>query len=149
MAFVWTDNLAVGHARIDSEHRALIAIINRLEAAIAAGVDHDALGSILCDLSEYCAHHFDHEEQEMMRCRYGGYRRHKTQHDDLIQRLSELVYRFEARRAGLSGDTLAFLTGWLTDHILVEDRKLSAVLDAAPMAAGSGITLGAPPATRR
>ena len=133
MIFAWSDKLSVGHPLIDAEHRCLIEIINRLAHALSEGFASEIIGVILCDLSEYCAHHFEHEEREMMRLRYSDYPRHKAQHDIFIQQLSELVYRFESQQQGLSRDTLALLTSWLTEHITVEDRKLARLLtdDAA------------------
>ena len=128
MIYEWSDSLAVGHPQIDAEHRCLIAIINRLAAAISDEVDDDLVGTTLCELSAYTSSHFEHEEREMQRLYYSGYLRHKGQHEAFIQRLSDLVFSFEVRNEGLKRETLAMLTEWLIEHIGIEDRKLVQVL---------------------
>lgn len=128
MVFEWNESLSVDHASLDAEHRCLIEIINRLDRAVTEGSDPETIGLILCDLSEYCAEHFDHEEREMIRLRYGEYGWHKSLHDGLMQKLSELVFRFEVHQESLPADLLAFLGEWLTGHITVEDKKLARML---------------------
>ncbi|CAK0750153.1 putative Bacteriohemerythrin [Azospirillaceae bacterium] len=124
MTIRWNDSMSVGHPQIDSEHKRLIDMLNRLRVAVDMGYGEELIEIILCDLSEYCCYHFSHEEREMMQLRYSDYLRHKSLHDTLISKLDSLVYKFEAHREKISLEVIDFLGDWLFNHILIEDRKL-------------------------
>lgn len=125
---VWDDSLAVGNAVIDQEHHVLLGIFNQLQGAILDGSGATAIGPVLCALSDYIGVHFDHEEHLMLRHGYVGYAGHKARHDDLLQGLSRLIYRFEMGEQQVTLDTLDFLREWLTVHIRQEDAKLADAL---------------------
>lgn len=128
MDMVWDGSLAVGNAVIDQEHRTLFGIFSQLQGAILDGSGGSAIGPILCALSDYIGVHFDHEEHLMLRYGYAGYAGHKAQHDDLLQGLSQLIYRFEMGEQQVTLDTLDFLHTWLSVHIRQEDLKLATAL---------------------
>lgn len=125
---VWDDSLAVGNAVIDQEHRILVDIFNQLQGAILGGRGATAIGPILCALSDYIGIHFDHEEHLMLRHGYAGYAGHKARHDELLQELSLLIYRFEMGERQVTLDTMDFLHKWLTVHLRQEDFKLADAL---------------------
>ena len=120
----WNQSYSVGVAIFDDEHKKLIAIINQLHEAITAGVDKLALQRISDNLVEYTLMHFRHEEMYFDDWAYPAATEHVAIHAALRQKV------FEYRKQILEKDThelaeelAAFLRDWLTQHILVEDRK--------------------------
>lgn len=120
----WSDRFSIGVAIFDDEHKKLIAIINRLYEAISEGIAEDKLKHISDDLVEYTLMHFRHEEMYFDDWCYPEAKAHAALH----ARLREQVFNFRrqiqeenSRELGLG--MMEFLRKWLSEHILVEDRK--------------------------
>lgn len=123
----WTDELTVGNATIDSDHRRLISLINRLDAAIVSGEEPATLGSILDELATCTKAHFSREECLMQRIRYPEFNSHKSQHDGLLSDLTKIQRTFHSGELPLSERTSAFLSKWLILHICTSDIALGQV----------------------
>jgi hemerythrin len=130
MAFMeWTKDYSVRVAIFDDEHRKLIAIINQLHAAFAAGVDKPALQTISDNLVEYTLMHFRHEEMYFDDWAYPHAAEHIAAHTKLRQQVFE--YRkqiMEKESEDLAQEMAQFLRDWLLHHIMVEDRKYGTFL---------------------
>ncbi len=130
MSFMeWSDRYSVGVAVFDDEHKKLIAIINELYEAVAAGVDKLALQRVSDKLVEYTLMHFRHEETYFDDWGYPHAAAHIAYHTKLRQQV------FEYRRKILEEDSktlalemLDFLRDWLSKHIMTEDRRYGAFL---------------------
>ncbi len=77
--FTWTANMSVGSETIDSDHRALIELINRV-GDIATGKGSAEIGDVLDGLIAYIEFHFAYEEKMMMAAGYAGVERHAAEH---------------------------------------------------------------------
>ena len=132
MSFMeWTDKFSVGVAMFDGEHRKLIGMINDLYDGIAAGAGEAALRRVSDDLVEYAFMHFRHEEMYFDDAAYPHAEEHAATHADF----KRLVFEYRDRigrddNAELAVEMLKFLRGWLAHHILVEDKKYGAHLNA-------------------
>jgi hemerythrin len=120
----WDKSYSVGVAIFDDEHKKLIAIINDLYDAIAAGADRIALRSIADRLIEYAIMHLQHEELYFNDWAYPDAEKHTAMHNAMKQ----LVFSYRARieegdPPELAREMLEYLRNWLTQHIMVEDRK--------------------------
>lgn len=128
----WQPALETGQARIDEEHRALVAALNRLHEAVDQGTDRAEVERILAFLRDYTVTHFATEEELMLRHRYPGTSAHFAAHADLVLRLSDLLAEHRASRSGAPAGALegllAFLEAWLVEHILRQDQDLGAFL---------------------
>jgi hemerythrin len=120
----WSDRFSIGVAVFDDEHKKLIAIINSLHEALSSGIADADLRRISDNLVEYTLMHFRHEEMYFDDWAYPDAEAHMALH----ARLREQV--FNARRQiqeknprELGLDLMEFLRQWLSEHILVEDRK--------------------------
>lgn len=125
----WNKGYSVGVAIFDEEHKKLIAIINQLQTAIAAGVDKLALQRISDSLVEYTLMHFRHEEMYFDDWAYPEAAEHIAIHAELRRQVFE--YRkqiMEKDSAVLAEELVQFLSDWLTEHILVDDRKYGTFL---------------------
>lgn len=120
----WSDRFSIGVAVFDDEHKKLIAIINSLHEALSSGIADADLKRISDNLVEYTLMHFRHEEMYFDDWAYPEAEAHTALHS----RLREQVFNFRrqiqeknSRELGL--DMMEFLRQWLSEHILVEDRK--------------------------
>lgn len=125
----WSDDLSVGIADIDKDHKKLLILLNQLFAAGLAGVGEEVLDNTLKELEEYTHYHFNREEELLARYEYPSLEPHKFQHQKLIKQLQEYseLARTQAD-SGLSADVMSFLRGWLINHIKEHDHQYASYL---------------------
>jgi hemerythrin len=122
MALVsWTDGMSVGIAKIDSEHRGLIDIINQLHSEMLAGKSKDAMRAILDRLIAYTKTHFATEEMLFRTHGYPQAVEHMEEHASLTQKALVLQADLKVGKVVISAPVLDFLRNWLTSHILKDD----------------------------
>ena len=122
----WSPKLSVGVDSIDSQHQALVGIVNRLNDAMCAGKSADVMGRLLDELITYTAGHFAHEESIMRKHAYPGFAAHKKQHDELVHTALDLQTKFKAGQTRIGIEVMRFLRTWLSEHIQGTDRELGA-----------------------
>ncbi|MGA3016355.1 MAG: bacteriohemerythrin [Bryobacteraceae bacterium] len=128
--FPWKDTYNVGIAQIDSQHRALVKLINDLHSAMQAGKAREVLGSIIDELISYTGRHFN-DEEAMLRMRgYSKLAAHHAIHQDLTRQVVELRDKFRASKLALSVEVMQFLKNWLASHILTHDQAYAKELSA-------------------
>jgi methyl-accepting chemotaxis protein len=121
---VWSDRLSVGIDILDSEHKNLISMVNRLYEGMLAGKNAAGLGNVLDGLIAYTASHFKREEEFFAKTGYPESLPHKKEHDELTRRVVDVQAKFSAGVSNtLSLEVLAFLKNWLASHIQGSDRK--------------------------
>jgi hemerythrin len=126
----WRDEYCTGDVRIDHEHQVLFALVNDLEAAIAAAAPPAQLQAILTTMAAHTVEHFDHEEALMQARDYPGYRRHKQVHDNLLAKVTALLASFNQPEVVVTQALTAFLKEWLAHHIQGEDQTMIRFLRA-------------------
>lgn len=119
----WTSRLAIGINSIDDQHKELVRLINQLHSAMKnqSGV-HEA-SRILDKLTDYTVFHFKFEEDAFDKYGYAEVEQHKAKHKKLVTQIMDFKADLNAGRAGISMDLMLFLTKWLKEHILSEDKK--------------------------
>ncbi len=116
----WTEEMSVGVAELDDDHRRLIAMLATVDGGPGGG---DPLAP-LHDLVEYCRGHFAREEAYMATIGYPGLAAHQRQHDALTQDVVEsLLDQSGEPDPELPRKLGAFLRLWIETHILNADRK--------------------------
>jgi hemerythrin len=126
----WSEKYSVNIAEIDGQHKKLISILNQLADAMTVGKGPEVLDTVLKALVDYTAYHFSTEEQLFQKHGYTAYDEHKKQHDDLTARVKKLQEDFEGGNWMLTIEVLKFLSTWLSEHILGEDRKYGPYLNS-------------------
>ncbi len=121
----WKNDYDIGETRIDIQHRHLVSLINMFHASVSAHIEDQVLGSIMDELGMYALVHFSYEEKWMEEVGYPGLAEHKRLHIDLRQQLDKWRDKYNLRQTHRSGELYKFLHGWLMDHVLVEDLKLT------------------------
>lgn len=128
----WSDEFCMGIKDIDSDHKEMFDMINRLYLATKQGKGSEEVGNVLAFLEGYVQDHFSREEEYMDRYHYPGTDAHKSKHRDFISEF--LRVRDEFNR----DDTASYLSlliegwlySWLDDHFIHDDKALGKFLKA-------------------
>jgi len=132
----WRQDLAIGVASIDAQHRELFARIAAFEVALEHA-EPIAVSETFGFLRAYAATHFADEEALMRETAYPGLEDHVAQHREFAARLDALVRDLQesGRRAFVGLRAKNWITVWLLDHVGVTDQALGAHLRVARGAA--------------
>jgi hemerythrin-like metal-binding protein len=125
---LWKDFYSVGEPVLDSQHKQIIELINRLYAAVREGTENRVSKEVLERLTQYTLNHFHQEEELMKQSGYPGSEAHKARHAEMKQRTLDLRTHLSLVTAR---DVLHFLKTWWTEHIQREDKKYATHLRAA------------------
>lgn len=139
--FVWSELFETGVKLIDSQHQALVDLVNQLgELVMQARPEH--AGDVLQRLKDYASFHFSAEEAWSVE--HGQPPEALAAHQDQHQNYLSQVLTFAEGWAGgdpVQGEALhRFLSAWLVAHILGEDRNMVRRLSQLP-----GSRLSPPP----
>jgi len=127
---LWTNLYHTSIKAIDTQHQWMMELINRLLSALERGTDPQSTVRVLMSLVQYAKQHFAEEEELMRASKYPGYARHKSLHDQHLRKLADEVLRLNDGRPVDISAFRNFLKAWLIDHILQEDKKISAHVKA-------------------
>jgi hemerythrin len=126
----WRDEYAVNIQRIDHHHRNLIARANTVFDSVAQHLDKDQTRIAFGDLVDYARFHFMEEEQLLERHDAPGLKAHRAKHERLLEQLTELQGHYQNGAAESPVDLSAQLREWVVGHILADDRRTAAMLNA-------------------
>jgi hemerythrin len=134
MSLIWTKQLSVGNATLDSEHKNLIGMIDTIEYVIHAR-DSFALLHLFNRFKE-CAHiHFTNEEQFAREIQF-PFAEHNLSHryfyQELQHTIGELEIRFGSWVEYVWDYYDQFLREWLVEHIVKEDMLMKPLLQTYP-----------------
>ncbi len=120
----WNSEFNLGIEEIDSEHRALVALINALHDAMSAGAARADIIEGITGIYALVSEHFTREEAFMRESRYMAYAEHKEDHEVLLDDLREILDAIrsggEYAEARLSAD----LQYWFSEHFRTHDARL-------------------------
>ncbi|MGB9133103.1 MAG: bacteriohemerythrin [Methanosarcina sp.] len=119
----WTDTFSVKVAEIDTQHKKLVEMINKLYEAMKVGKSKDVMGEILNNLISYTATHFKTEEKYFDLYSYPEKETHKTEHKEFVETVTKFKNDFDSGNATISIELMNFLRDWLTKHINGTDKK--------------------------
>lgn len=122
----WSSEFEIGDKEIDDEHRKYIDIINRLQDAFFSKEVIDTTDvqlSILKELLEFTKYHCSNEEKRMTEIQYPEAQKHWRLHKDFENSAYEKYRRLTRGDCVLNSELLAFIKGWLFEHVLKEDQK--------------------------
>ena len=129
-AFIWRDTFSVQVAAIDTDHRRLIAIANAIMNDLHAKAGRDLLAGDFDSLADFTRDHFAAEEKKMAQLDYPGMQTHARKHSDMFNQVTEFKQRVLAGDPPDKASFLHFFETWLVRHILNEDHKYGAFLNA-------------------
>ena len=122
--------------QVDEQHKKLVAMINRLDESLrkGMGIVNQEEGPVLVALVDYTKYHFDTEEKVMQKIGYPHYQKHKGLHEDLRRKIVSMLLRLKDGGSVSATELMSFLTDWLLDHIIQEDKKIGVAYTSADSA---------------
>jgi len=121
--FTWRDSYSVNNEELDSHHKKLIGIFNKLYDGFLSNGDSSAIGTIIGELVLYTAYHFRAEEIYMAERGYADIGTHKSEHRFFEEKISQLQHRNFMNDAEVAKEIVVYLGNWLINHVMREDRK--------------------------
>lgn len=125
----WNDEtFSVQNATIDSQHKQLIDMINELNDAMTSRNGFEITSQILEKTLDYTYYHFQNEADLMEKFSYPEKEGHLAQHQAFKIKVATFRRRDQAHDGIVPRELLIYLRDWLTNHILLTDKKLGAFL---------------------
>jgi hemerythrin len=129
MAYIeWKEELSVGISEMDEQHKKWVSIINDLHSAMKNGKANAVMSDILKALSDYIILHFSDEEKLLKDKNCPDYFSHKKIHDRYAIKVKEMIADYMSGKVLMSIEVMESLKDWLTNHILIQDKKYGAYL---------------------
>jgi hemerythrin len=121
----WEESLSVKVSEIDTQHKKLVELINKLHDAMKERKANTALGGIIEELVNYALNHFQTEERYFDKFGYLKATSHKKEHKDFVNKVAAFKDDFAKGKMMLSMEIMEFLKGWLINHIKKIDMSYS------------------------
>jgi diguanylate cyclase (GGDEF)-like protein/hemerythrin-like metal-binding protein len=132
----WSFTFSTGVAEIDSQHKHLIMLINRLHSG---SMQARKLRSVAADMIDYANHHFGYEESQMVKYGAPGTAEHILEHDGFRRMAAEFRQHMDTAASPSEARKMAMYLGeWLVNHILRVDKLLGQDICAKQSAAPPG-----------
>ena len=131
---IWNENLSVGVAEIDRQHKQLVGILNQLLDMQGVTVASETISDTLTRMTDYADYHFNSEEGLMQKYAYPEFETHRKEHVAFMRKTAELAMGTMAYRQTIPTEVLDYLKNWLVEHIMVSDMKYK------PFFASKGVT---------
>lgn len=129
--FAFTDKYKTGIELVDDEHRRLFEIIKETNDLINTVYVHDKYDEImqlLAQLRQYTEIHFSDEEAFMEKIGYPELPSQKQAHAAFVEKLVDIdlneLDEIDDNQQEYLAKLVDFLLGWLSNHILVADKKI-------------------------
>lgn len=122
----WYDDLSVGNASVDAQHKKLFEIVDQLTDACNQKKGKDEVGKTLNFLLDYTKTHFRDEEKLMMQYNYPNLMAHKKIHDEFTKEVAGIVSDYQKNGASIPVvlNILSKTNNWLINHILKMDKEV-------------------------
>ncbi|WP_173984343.1 bacteriohemerythrin [Magnetospirillum sp. SS-4] len=133
-----TDDMQIGNAVIDEDHRRLVGIINQFLDASAVHTEFDGSTAIeyatvmhktLKSLISYSKEHFEREERIQRECMYEYHDMHVHEHRAIVAQLEEIARTYFVNKSkplnkGALNELNGFMKHWLINHVKKFDTNM-------------------------
>jgi hemerythrin len=116
---LWNDGYNLGIASMDAQHQEMAGLVNTLASAEGDAAIHRALDRLML----FTEKHFDYEHALFRQTGYPAADIHTKRHGFLTLILKRFGQTVASQ--GSTAAELAFLRGWLLDHIGKDDRAFA------------------------
>lgn len=131
----WSEDLTVGVAAVDADHRKLFSLVNYLYDSMIAGKEKPVIDEFVGSLIIYTKQHFEREETLFEETAYPDRLAHQQEHEALIVQITDAYKRYKSdASASQLLEMIGFLNKWMVEHIRKSDKKY------APHLKGRGIS---------
>ena len=122
-----SEEYSLGIDTIDSQHKKLFILVNKLYDLDDDTATKEEIRSILYDFSNYMKTHFNEEEEFMQSVGYDLIQEHKQQHEELIEILHSVI-KIPAKLNIIKSKMKIIAKRALINHIIREDMKIKEFL---------------------
>jgi hemerythrin len=126
--FAWSPSYAIGHDQIDNQHQELFKLCQDLQNISYSNETRDVVAQTLQSLIDYTQFHFRDEENLMEHIKFPHFEKHRKIHDELINKVENLMEEFQDGEIVLTEEVLIFLKNWLNQHIMEQDMMIAQFL---------------------
>lgn len=120
----WQDSWNSGNIEIDSQHKALLKILNSIIETIFKEREYEVLENKLSDLLEHLEYHFEYEESFLREIGYPQEKEHRKLHVELLKKTENLIEKQKDLGIITNADIFEFIVGELVvEHVVKEDAK--------------------------
>lgn len=123
------DEYLTGIELVDKEHRVLFEIADEIYQLCTnefVADKYDNIVNLVQRLKDYATMHFEHEEAYMESIQYKRMFTQKIQHENFKHKLETMnLDNVDENQQGAIEDLLEFVTNWLIEHIMENDKKIS------------------------
>lgn len=119
----WDKSFSVNVSRFDEEHKRIILIINKLNAAIQKNDEREKVSDALNEMTSYAISHFKTEEDYMRRFGYPEYEPHKEEHREFTKTTVGFCKSVMNGNGNIACELVEYLNQWLANHIQGTDKK--------------------------
>lgn len=119
----WNEGYSVGNEEIDSQHKVLVGMINKLYDAFLEAKAYEAIFEILDEMIDYTQQHFNFEHKIFEKYNYPNTEEHKEIHKQFVMKTIDFKEKISAGKKRVTYDIMLFLRDWLVQHIQGEDSK--------------------------
>ncbi|NML28791.1 bacteriohemerythrin [Zoogloea dura] len=124
----WSALMSLNDPVVDHDHAVLLTLINQISLE-ANCHDPSAVEFVVDELVGYTLSHFGREERLLERNGYPHLDAHKKVHRRMAEEVIALRDKLRNNFTPALGEEISrYLRNWLTDHILVEDKKFARYL---------------------
>ena len=118
----WDNKLATGIELIDSQHKELFDLTNKLYQACLSGNDDAVFKEAMSSMVNYVHFHFSAEQVLLERIHYPAYAEHKKQHDTLVRDILNSVKDYNEGKNFVANHFVRTLKDWILSHIAITDK---------------------------
>jgi hemerythrin-like metal-binding protein len=116
-------NMGVGIKEIDSQHKGLLELINRLSRMDPNRVDRQKIFAALNALVDYAQTHFDTEERYLKTYEFPGLAQQQREHIAFTADVFKLAQRLESNDPRVHAEIMDLTKNWYISHVLGTDRE--------------------------
>ncbi len=122
----WNDALLIGNQAVDAQHKRLVEMIQSIPEFSSSRDE-----KVLLETLEYATAHFSDEETYMRELDYPELKAHANKHKTLTRMLMAYAKDYEKGKTDLYAFK-QFMFRWVREHIMDEDKKISAYSQSQP-----------------
>jgi hemerythrin-like metal-binding protein len=142
----WRTSYSVGVEDLDSQHRKLLELINKIGDAAGTGLSRESCFAVLNAMIRYAQEHFTTEERYLEKNSYPKYLEQKGAHEKFVQETFTMAQELDEEGLLTLGGITIYLEDWYQDHILGFDQDYRAFFEKQPVGS-DGLSAASPAET--
>jgi hemerythrin len=128
----WKDEYSVGTEDLDSQHKDVMKLINRLIDYTSSSMPSEKFADILHDVHKHYIEHLEYEVQLLKKLHYPAFEEHNDLHEKYHETIALLTFDASEYDDLIPQKLLDFLNHLWTEHLLVEDMKYKEFIQSNP-----------------